>query len=174
MYNVLQRISSVTSFGLSALMAMMFAISIITINMSNNPDISVKLHDIKITKGRPDYFDKTSRNAEFARLTFDIDADLSSMFNWNTKQLFAYITVDYPTAKKKNNNVVIWDRIITKKQRSTLRMRKHHNKYLFRDIGLKLRDVEGAKLTFRVNSVPYFGIMQDQVLDSYDITMPQI
>ncbi|KAJ1671407.1 Signal peptidase complex subunit, partial [Spiromyces aspiralis] len=113
-------------------------------------------------KGRIDYYDPTSREAEYARLTFDIDADLSSMFNWNTKQLFAYITVDYPTKHNDENKVVIWDRIIRNTRTAKLKMRRHHNKYNFRDFGLTLNDIQDAKLTFRVNSIPHFGAFQDQ------------
>lgn len=54
---------------------------------------------------------KTSNKAiEYAFLNFDLDAgtktalilaysDLSSLFNWNTKQVFAYLVADYSASK---------------------------------------------------------------------------
>ena len=39
---------------------------------------------------RPDVQDR-------AILTFDLDADLSGVFNWNVKQLFVYISATYKT-----------------------------------------------------------------------------
>ena len=54
---------------------------------------------------------KTSSKAtEYAFLNFDLDAgtkialilaysDLSSLFNWNTKQVFAYLVAEYSTSK---------------------------------------------------------------------------
>jgi len=41
----------------------------------------------------------STKAVEYAFLNFDLDADLSSLFNWNTKQVFAYLVADYKTAK---------------------------------------------------------------------------
>ena len=32
-----------------------------------------------------------------AAVAFDLHADLSCLFNWNTKELFLYVTVEYET-----------------------------------------------------------------------------
>ncbi|KAF4120478.1 Signal peptidase subunit [Geosmithia morbida] len=50
--------------------------------------------------------------------TFSLDADLSSLFTWNTKQLFVYVTAEWPAADPESpagatNEAVIWDSIIT-------------------------------------------------------------
>lgn len=40
---------------------------------------------------------------------------MSSLFNWNTKQVFAYITASYPSENPQNipdSEVVVWDAII--------------------------------------------------------------
>ena len=43
-----------------------------------------------------------------------MDADLSSLFTWNTKQVFVYVTAEWPSAKTNyTNSAVIWDSIIT-------------------------------------------------------------
>lgn len=43
-----------------------------------------------------------------------VNADLRSLFGWNTKQLFVSIEVDYVTEKHPHNSMVIWARIIKK------------------------------------------------------------
>ena len=47
-----------------------------------------------------------------AVLTLGIDADLRSVFNWNVKQLFVYVTAEYETDANVLNQVVVWDTII--------------------------------------------------------------
>ena len=57
-------------------------------------------------------------------IKFSLDADFSSLFTWNTKQLFVYVTAEWPAATAPNdsagdyntnqtNKAVIWDTIIT-------------------------------------------------------------
>lgn len=33
---------------------------------------------------------------ENTKLIFDIESDLTPLFNWNTKQVFVYLTAEYP------------------------------------------------------------------------------
>jgi hypothetical protein len=64
-------------------------------------------------KGRPHYY--STKREEYAHVTFDLDADLSTLFNWNTKQIFLYITASYPSASPSTippSEAVIWDAII--------------------------------------------------------------
>jgi signal peptidase complex subunit 3 len=64
-------------------------------------------------KGRPHYY--SPRKEEYAILKFSLEADLSSLFTWNTKQVFVYVTAEWPEPTKANqtNKAVIWDSIIT-------------------------------------------------------------
>ncbi|CAI4213765.1 unnamed protein product [Parascedosporium putredinis] len=55
---------------------------------------------------------------EYASIKFSLDADLSSLFTWNTKQLFVYVTAEWPdlsagAGANATNSAVIWDSIIT-------------------------------------------------------------
>lgn len=67
----------------------------------------------KRVKGRPHYY--SSKKEEYAIIKFSLDADLSSLFTWNTKQVFVYVTADWPPTAYANatNSAVIWDAIIT-------------------------------------------------------------
>ena len=64
-------------------------------------------------RGRAHYY--SSKKEEYAIIKFSLDADLSSLFTWNTKQLFVYVTAEWPDAADANstNSAVIWDSIIT-------------------------------------------------------------
>lgn len=33
---------------------------------------------------------------ENSKLIFDLESDLTPLFNWNTKQVFVYLTAEYP------------------------------------------------------------------------------
>ena len=67
-------------------------------------------------KGRPHYY--SSKKEEYAIIKFSLEADLSSLFTWNTKQLFVYVTAEWPSTTTGGDDVVmdeavIWDTIIT-------------------------------------------------------------
>jgi signal peptidase complex subunit 3 len=64
-------------------------------------------------KGRPHYY--STKKEEYAIIRFSLDADLSSLFTWNTKQVFVYVTAEWPDSRDANstNRAVIWDQIIT-------------------------------------------------------------
>ena len=80
-------------------------------------------HPAHSVKGRPHYYSK--KEEQYAKIRFSLDADLSSLFTWNTKQVFVYVTAVWPSdststtsgdleaGNKAYNEAVIWDTIIT-------------------------------------------------------------
>lgn len=72
-----------------------------------------KTTNVQVVKGRPHYY--SSKKEEYAIIKFSLDADLSSLFTWNTKQVFVYVTAEWPAKGSSNatNQAVIWDQIIT-------------------------------------------------------------
>lgn len=74
-------------------------------------------------RGRPHYY--STKKEEYANIRFSLDADLSSLFTWNTKQVFVYVTAVWPADSTSSstgdleagitavNEAVIWDTIIT-------------------------------------------------------------
>ncbi|KAL1836646.1 hypothetical protein VTJ49DRAFT_4821 [Mycothermus thermophilus] len=83
------------------------------------PSVGVlKPTNVQVVRGRPHYY--SSKKEEYAIIRFSLDADLSSLFTWNTKQLFVYVTAEWPAASASSgsganatNQAVIWDSIIT-------------------------------------------------------------
>ena len=88
-------------------------------------------------KGRPNYY--SPRKEEYAHIKFDLDAgqfvstnlqrpnlsvtlDFTSLFNWNTKQLFVWVLATYPssesTATTPHTKAIIWDTIINSHSQS--------------------------------------------------------
>ncbi|KAL4952150.1 microsomal signal peptidase subunit [Aspergillus filifer] len=93
--------------GFAALSVLLFPTSDVT------ADVRVK--DVKVIKGRPHYY--ATKKEEYAQMRFDLDADLSPLFNWNTKQLFVYVYATYSSSENPSSNTpltqsIIWDTII--------------------------------------------------------------
>ncbi len=55
-----------------------------------------------------------------AYIILNLAADLRSEFTWNTKQIFAYVNIEFETDKNKENQMVMWSAIIQKAVRSLL------------------------------------------------------
>ena len=60
--------------------------------------------------------------------------DLTPLFNWNTKQLFVYVQAEYTSADGTENEVVIWDRIIRRKEDAVIKVANGRPKYPLRDM----------------------------------------
>ena len=57
-----------------------------------------------VVKHVSDYSASREKN-DLGFLTFDLQADLNPLFNWNVKQLFLYLTAEYATPKNAVNQV---------------------------------------------------------------------
>lgn len=117
MHSALNRLQ--TTFGFFTTCAFTLAgiiavLSLIPIPLpSKQPAARITPRDVQVTKGRANYY--SHRKEELAQIRFDLDADLSSLFTWNTKQLFVYVTANYPTSSGNNDEQtesIIWDMII--------------------------------------------------------------
>ena len=52
---------------------------------------------VPLRKNVPDYSASKEKN-DLGFITFDLEAELTPLFNWNVKQLFLYLTAEYTTA----------------------------------------------------------------------------
>ena len=64
-------------------------------------------------------------------LNIELHADLRPEFNWNTKQLYVYVTAEYATATSPHNEMVIWNRIIQDREDAKLDIRRLPKMYPF-------------------------------------------
>ncbi|PHH87801.1 hypothetical protein CDD83_8387 [Cordyceps sp. RAO-2017] len=113
MHSSFTRIQNV--FGFFTTVACVFGAFIAATDLfaARTPSGVVTPQNVQVVKGRPHYY--SSKKEEYAIIRFSLDADLSSLFTWNTKQVFVYITADWPSEPGLNttNSAVIWDTIIT-------------------------------------------------------------
>merc|ERR1712029_212825 len=81
--------------------------------------------------GSKDYYD--SKQADQGFITFDLQADLAPLFNWNVKVLFLYLSAEYSTPTTSHNTAVLWDKIIMRGEKTKLDLKSIKTKYYFRD-----------------------------------------
>ncbi|KAI1352518.1 signal peptidase subunit [Xylaria sp. FL0043] len=118
MHNSLTRIQSVFGFFTTVAFVVGAIIAASDFTAPRTPSASIKPTNVQVVKGRPHYY--SSKKEEYAIIRFSLDADLSSLFTWNTKQLFVYVTAEWPAPPRgvadvtnQTNKAVIWDTIIT-------------------------------------------------------------
>ncbi|KAK2623805.1 hypothetical protein QTJ16_006986 [Diplocarpon rosae] len=137
-------------------------------------------------KGRPHYY--SSKKEEYAVVRFSLTADLSSLFTWNTKQVFVYVSASWPnaTSTELSNEAVIWDTIITSPSadhlsnigpaalkklirsakgksidpsRGKLELKNQKAKYQITAPGGKLAQTQNVVLKLHYNVQPWVGVL---------------
>ncbi|RPB02352.1 signal peptidase 22 kDa subunit [Choiromyces venosus 120613-1] len=157
MHSILTRFQNV--FGFLTTVAFFVASLVAITSLLYPADVKVgviKTSDVKIAKGRAHQY-YTSKVQEYAVLRFDLEADLSSLFNWNTKQVFAYVSASYPGSKYTTNEAVIWDTILPSHSASKLILKNERAKYSINDITGKFAGRENVTLAFHWNVQPHVG-----------------
>ncbi|KAI4186394.1 MAG: hypothetical protein L6R41_003512 [Letrouitia leprolyta] len=113
MHSALVRVQNVFGFFTTVAFctAILVALSVTVIPQA--PSADIELRYVQVVKGRPHYH--SSKKEEYAHIKFDLDADLTSLFNWNTKQLFVWIMATYPSKlpSEPPSQAIIWDTIIS-------------------------------------------------------------
>ncbi|GLI75000.1 signal peptidase complex subunit [Penicillium ochrochloron] len=116
MHSSLNRLQAVFGFFTTvALVVAGFAALSVLLFPTDTTTASVQLKNVQVVKGRPHYY--STKREEYAQIRFDLDADLTPLFNWNTKQLFVYVYATYSSSDNTNtqtraSEAIIWDSII--------------------------------------------------------------
>ncbi|KFP32378.1 Signal peptidase complex subunit 3, partial [Colius striatus] len=114
--------------------------------------------------------------SDLAIVSFDIYADilngenafmiffltrihLQNIFDWNVKQLFVYLSVEYSTKNNALNQVVLWDKILLRGDNPKLFLKDMKSKYFFFDDGNGLKANRNITLTLSWNVIPNAGIL---------------
>ena len=110
---------------------------------------------------------KSHGGVDRALLSFDIHADMRPAFHWNVKQLFVYVVASYESESKKNNQIVIWDKILEAVDpNKVIQMENVFIKYALVDHGVELR---GKDVTLQLmwDHMPITGLlyMAEQPMD---------
>ncbi|CDJ53814.1 signal peptidase subunit, putative [Eimeria brunetti] len=110
-------------------------------------------------------------NGDQAVLSLDIKADLRGLFQWNAKQLYLFVVAEYETPQHTQNQVVVFDRIITDEMDALVDYENIPAKYHLRDKGKGLRNRE-ITLKLQIVYHPIVGRMYTQTLAVAAFRMP--
>ncbi|CAH1266957.1 SPCS3 [Branchiostoma lanceolatum] len=157
MNTVLSRANTIFAFTLSVMAALTFCCFLTTAMNDHLSPIKIDVNKI-IVKNVQDFSTTRDKN-DLGFITFDLQADLQHLFNWNMKQLFLYLTAEYTTPNNKLNQVVLWDKIIRRGENARLDYRSLHSKYYFFDDGKGLRGNQNVTLTLSWNVIPNAGTL---------------
>lgn len=80
-------------------------------------------------------YSTSNEHFDLGFVTFDLQADLTPLFNWNVKELFIFVTAEYKTETNALNQVVLWDKILLRGDNAKLNLRNMNPKYYFWDDG---------------------------------------
>ncbi|KAI0075671.1 signal peptidase subunit [Panus rudis PR-1116 ss-1] len=154
MHTIYARINNVSALLSTCLMCLLGAIALTTYILTPHPTGKLDVASIQVFPGNAARYSR--KQQEFAFLHFNISADLTPLFHWNTKQLFLYVSAEYTNQKGIHNDVVIWDRIVRRKEDANLTV-AGRNKYVFREISSSFKGAEPAHYTLKYNVMPWVG-----------------
>ncbi|EPQ57140.1 signal peptidase [Gloeophyllum trabeum ATCC 11539] len=156
MHSLYARLNNFSAFLSSCLMGLLAAIALSSFLFTAEPKGELTLASVKVFPGSSRRMPTVKQ--EFTFVNFNISADLTPLFHWNTKQLFVYLQAEYVDSKGVQNDVVLWDSIIRRKQDAVLNI-AGRNKYVFRDLSRSFRNAQAANYTLRYNLMPYVGVL---------------
>ncbi|XP_063970655.1 signal peptidase complex subunit 3-like [Lytechinus pictus] len=155
MNTLLSRANTIFAFTLSILAALTFMCFLTTVGLDTKKDVKITTvkHSVRHT------YTQYGENADLGGFYFDLQANLDPLFNWNTKQLFIYLTAEYETNQNKLNQVVIWDKIIKRTSNANINFNRIQPKYPFFDDGHGLKNNQNITLTLSWNIIPNAGLL---------------
>uniref|UniRef100_A0A0D9Y2T3 Signal peptidase complex subunit 3 n=1 Tax=Oryza glumipatula TaxID=40148 RepID=A0A0D9Y2T3_9ORYZ len=116
------------------------------------PSVQAQAHVTKINR-----FHKQLNGNDKVTLTFNVSANLESLFTWSTKQVFVFLTAEYENSKNSLNQVSLWDHIIPDKDKANLQV-EVKSKYPLIDQGSSLRGKK-VQLVLHWHVMPKAGVM---------------
>lgn len=171
MNTFLSRANTIFAFTLSVMAALTFGCFLTTAFNHHKAPINIGTAKA-IVKNVPDYSASREKN-DLGFITFDLQADLTNIFNWNVKELFLYLTAEYKTRSNIINQVVLWDKIIERGDNAKLDYRSMNTKYYFWDDGHGLKGNENVTLSLSWNVIPNAGTLPKiQGVGSHKFTFP--
>ncbi|XP_067000768.1 signal peptidase complex subunit 3 [Anabrus simplex] len=157
MHSVLTRGNAILAYTLSVLAALTFVCFLSTVFIDYRAQAT--LNTVKVVvKNVADYSASREKN-DLGFLTFDLQTDLTHLFNWNVKQLFLYLTAEYTSPNNQLNQVVLWDKIIQRGENAVLDFKNMNTKYYFWDDGNGLKGNPNVTLTLSWNIIPNAGLL---------------
>jgi signal peptidase complex subunit 3 len=104
-----------------------------SVEVSSLKPNSVKLKPTRI--GR----DFKAKKPDLGIISFDLKADLSPLFNWNTKMLFVSVLAEFSNQDYKLNQACIWDDVIMNKEDAVFNFKNKKAEYPIHDLKNSLK-----------------------------------
>lgn len=89
--------------------------------------------------------------------TIDFEFDFGQAFNWNTRQIFAYIVAEYQTDNLAVNQVTLWDSIVQRSSNWNYKLKKAKFLYPFFHHGLELDSNTNVTFALHWEYEPFMG-----------------
>ncbi|EGW32462.1 putative signal peptidase-complex component [Spathaspora passalidarum NRRL Y-27907] len=164
MFNLVTRVQTAGNQALTASMVVTGFVILLTLLQLAQDNVwgisTTSITNIQPTssiKRSSQYGSVNRKPKENSKIQFDLDADLTPLFNWNTKQVFVYLTAEYPgKSEGSSNKVTYWDKIIKSKDEAKLHYVNQRSKYSVWDVEKSFR---GRNATVRLewNIQPHVG-----------------
>ncbi|XP_073999507.1 signal peptidase complex subunit Spase22-23 [Rhodnius prolixus] len=161
MHSLLSRGNAIVAYTLSLLACLTFLCFLSTLFVDYTANSSINTVKV-VVKNVPDY-SASREKCDLGFITFDLQANLTTLFNWNVKQLFLYLTAEYSTENNILSQVVLWDKIILRGENAVLDFKSMNTKYYFWDDGNGLRGNPNVTLTLSWNIIPNAGLLPSLV-----------
>lgn len=169
MHSLWVRINAVVFFGVANLMLLCLAMGYSTYLHQNAPGYGATEVGIEL-KGLRNF-----REVDRAIVTFNASFDLSSVYNWNVKQIFVFMVAEYKSPSNRRNEVVIWDHVATSPEDAVMAAQAQYNKYALID---QYDELRGRDVTFKLkwDTMPVSGslILADVPRGSFSLTLPRV
>ncbi|GFE52931.1 signal peptidase [Babesia ovis] len=113
----------------------------------------------------------TTGQVDRAAVELNLSYDLRDVFDWSTNVIFLYVTASYETPKHAHNELIIYDKILERKEDAYDAGSNIVSKYYMVDYGRSLRE---ARVTLRLYYcfVPIGGLISSYKLAESRFTMP--
>ncbi|KAG1739314.1 signal peptidase 22 kDa subunit [Suillus lakei] len=156
MHSIYARVNGVSALWSTCVMVLLGAVALSSFLFNADLKGNLDIVSLKVfhSKARRYPF----RNEEISFVKFNLSADFTPLFNWNTKQLFVYLEAEYTNAQGVNNTVVVWDRIVRRKEGATIDV-VQKDKYRLRDLSGSFSNVLPAQYSLKYNVMPYVGVL---------------
>ncbi|KAF5354594.1 hypothetical protein D9758_011219 [Tetrapyrgos nigripes] len=158
MHSLYSRVNNLSAFLSTCTMALLAAIALSSLLFNADPKGDLSIASVKVHPAKSHRYPRKKMENGF--VNFNITADLTPLFHWNTKQLFLYLEAEYQNTKGVNNSVVIWDRIIRRKEDAVINV-AGRNKYAFKEISSSFKNAPtaGSHYSLKYNVMPYVGAL---------------
>uniref|UniRef100_T1JRH8 Signal peptidase complex subunit 3 n=2 Tax=Tetranychus urticae TaxID=32264 RepID=T1JRH8_TETUR len=138
---------------------------LVSVKISTSREHVINLPNIKVGK----------EICDLGMLKFDLQADFTKAFDYNTNVIFIYLTAHYQTKANKFNQVVLWDYILRYKAEQIINIRDQDVKYYFWDDGRGLKNNQNITLTLDMAVMPISGFLRTFTLPtSHVFSFPDI